>query len=74
MIDLWLEMHAQTHHNAQGVASGHFDVALTQEASMSEKPMWLSEGIRLKFEPDIVIVSPHVAMSGEKESTTGAFS
>ncbi len=29
MIDLWLEMHAQTHHNAQGVASGHFDVALT---------------------------------------------
>ena len=29
MIDLWLEMHAQTQHNAQGVASGHFDVALT---------------------------------------------
>ncbi|MCC6532382.1 MAG: histidine phosphatase family protein [Burkholderiales bacterium] len=29
MIELWLEMHAQTHHNAQGVASGHFDVALT---------------------------------------------
>jgi alpha-ribazole phosphatase/probable phosphoglycerate mutase len=29
MIDLWLEMHAQTHHNAQGVASGHYDVALT---------------------------------------------
>jgi broad specificity phosphatase PhoE len=29
MIDLWLEMHAQTHHNAQGVASGHHDVALT---------------------------------------------
>jgi len=29
MIDFWLEMHAQTHHNAQGVASGHFDVALT---------------------------------------------
>lgn len=29
MIDLWLEMHAQTHHNAQGIASGHYDVALT---------------------------------------------
>lgn len=29
MVDLWLEMHAQTHHNAQGLASGHFDVALT---------------------------------------------
>lgn len=29
MIDLWLEMHAQTHHNAQGVASGHIDVPLT---------------------------------------------
>ena len=31
MIDLWLEMHAQTHHNAQGIASGHYDVALTAE-------------------------------------------
>jgi 2,3-bisphosphoglycerate-dependent phosphoglycerate mutase len=29
MIDLWLEMHAQTEHNAQGLASGHYDVALT---------------------------------------------
>jgi broad specificity phosphatase PhoE len=29
MIDLWLEMHAQTHHNERGVASGHIDVALT---------------------------------------------
>jgi broad specificity phosphatase PhoE len=29
MVDIWLEMHAQTLHNAQGVASGHFDVALT---------------------------------------------
>ena len=29
MVDLWLEMHAQTYHNAQGLASGHFDVALT---------------------------------------------
>src|SRR5690606_11646843 len=29
MIDLWLEMHAQTQHNAAGVASGHIDVALT---------------------------------------------
>ena len=29
MIDLWLEMHAQTLHNVQGIASGHYDVALT---------------------------------------------
>ena len=29
MIDLWLEFHAQTHHNAAGLASGHYDVALT---------------------------------------------
>lgn len=31
MIDLWLEMHAQTEHNAHGVASGHYDVALTPD-------------------------------------------
>jgi alpha-ribazole phosphatase/probable phosphoglycerate mutase len=31
MIDLWLEMHAQTHHNVQGIASGHHDVDLTPE-------------------------------------------
>ena len=31
MIDIWLEMHAQTLHNAQGVASGHYDVALTAQ-------------------------------------------
>ena len=29
MVDIWLEMHAQTHHNAEGLASGHYDVALT---------------------------------------------
>jgi broad specificity phosphatase PhoE len=29
MIDLWLEMHALTLHNAQGLASGHIDVALS---------------------------------------------
>jgi len=29
MIDLWCEMHAQTYHNAAGLASGHYDVALT---------------------------------------------
>lgn len=29
MIDIWLEMHAQTEHNAAGVASGHYDVELT---------------------------------------------
>jgi len=29
MIEIWLEFHAQTHHNAAGVASGHYDVALT---------------------------------------------
>ncbi len=29
MIEIWLEFHAQTHHNAAGLASGHYDVALT---------------------------------------------
>jgi broad specificity phosphatase PhoE len=31
MIDLWLEMHAPTHHNVAGIASGHYDVALTPQ-------------------------------------------
>ena len=30
MIELWVELHAQTHHNAAGLASGHEDVALTE--------------------------------------------
>src|SRR4029453_15147839 len=30
MIDIWFEGHAQTYHNAAGVASGHYDVALTE--------------------------------------------
>jgi len=29
MIDFWFELHAQTHHNAAGIASGYDDVALT---------------------------------------------
>jgi broad specificity phosphatase PhoE len=29
MIEIWFETHAQTHHNAAGMASGHYDVALT---------------------------------------------
>jgi broad specificity phosphatase PhoE len=29
MIDIWFEYHAETHHNAAGLASGHYDVALT---------------------------------------------
>jgi broad specificity phosphatase PhoE len=29
MIDIWFEAHAQTYHNAAGIASGHYDVALT---------------------------------------------
>jgi broad specificity phosphatase PhoE len=29
MIEIWFEAHAQTHHNAAGIASGHDDVALT---------------------------------------------
>src|SRR6266571_3478643 len=29
MIDIWFEAHAQTYHNAAGLASGHYDVALT---------------------------------------------
>lgn len=30
MIDLWFEVHAQTYHNAADLASGHYDVALTE--------------------------------------------
>jgi broad specificity phosphatase PhoE len=29
MIDVWFEAHAETYHNAAGIASGHYDVALT---------------------------------------------
>ena len=29
MIDIWVQGHAQTFHNAAGLASGHFDVGLT---------------------------------------------
>jgi len=31
VIDLWCEVHAQTYHNAAGLASGHYDVALTEQ-------------------------------------------
>jgi broad specificity phosphatase PhoE len=31
MIEILFEGHAQTHHNAIGVASGHYDVALTDK-------------------------------------------
>lgn len=29
MIDIWVQGHAQTFHNVAGLASGHYDVALT---------------------------------------------
>jgi broad specificity phosphatase PhoE len=31
MIDLWCEVHAQTYHNAAGLASGHYDIELTEQ-------------------------------------------
>jgi broad specificity phosphatase PhoE len=31
MIDIWFEAHAQTYHNAASLASGHYDVALTDQ-------------------------------------------
>jgi broad specificity phosphatase PhoE len=31
VIDLWFEVHAQTYHNAANLASGHYDVALTEQ-------------------------------------------
>jgi broad specificity phosphatase PhoE len=31
MIDVWFEAHAQTYHNAASLASGHYDVALTEQ-------------------------------------------
>ena len=30
MIEILFEGHAQTHHNVMGVASGHYDIALTE--------------------------------------------
>lgn len=30
MIDIWCEVHTQTYHNAADLASGHYDVALTE--------------------------------------------
>lgn len=29
MIEIWVQGHAQTIHNVEGLASGHYDVALT---------------------------------------------
>jgi broad specificity phosphatase PhoE len=31
MIDIWFEAHAQTYYNAAGLASGHYDIALTAQ-------------------------------------------
>jgi broad specificity phosphatase PhoE len=30
-VEIWVEMHAQTHHNVAGLASGHYDVGLTDD-------------------------------------------
>ena len=32
VIGIWFEVHAQTDHNAAGLASGHDDVALTAQS------------------------------------------
>ena len=31
MIDIYFEVHAETYHNTAGLASGHYDVALTEQ-------------------------------------------
>ena len=38
MIDIWFEAHAQTYHNAAGLASGHYDVALTEQGRRTRRP------------------------------------
>jgi len=50
MIDLWLEMHAQTHDNARGVASGHFDVALTEQGRMQAQTVLRSRYAQQRFD------------------------
>lgn len=50
MIDIWLEMHAQTHHNAQGVASGHYDVALTSQGREQAQTVLRQRYARQRFD------------------------
>jgi alpha-ribazole phosphatase/probable phosphoglycerate mutase len=50
MIDLWLEMHAQTHDNARGVASGHLDVALTEDGRLHARTVLRSRYAQQRFD------------------------
>lgn len=50
MVDIWLEMHAQTVHNAAGVASGHCDVALTEYGRTQAQTILRSRYAQQRFD------------------------
>ena len=50
MIDIWLEMHAQTLHNAQGVASGHRDIALSAQGRSQAQTVLRSRYAHQRFD------------------------
>ena len=55
MIDLWCEMHAETYHNAAGLASGHYDVALTERGREHAQTVLRSRYAGQRF--DVVFTS-----------------
>src|SRR5215472_4788436 len=50
MIDIWFEAHAQTYHNAAGLASGHYDVALTKEGRQQAQTVLRARYAGLPFD------------------------
>ena len=55
MIDIWFEAHAQTYHNAAGLASGHYDVALTDDGRKQAQSVWRARYAGQHF--DVVFTS-----------------
>jgi len=55
MIDIWFEVHAQTDHNAAGLASGHYDVALTTHGRTQAQSVLRARYAHLHF--DVVFTS-----------------
>ena len=55
MIDIWFEVHAQTDHNAAGLASGHYDVALTAHGRTQAQSVLRTRYAHLPF--DVVFTS-----------------
>ena len=57
MIDLWVETHAETYHNAAGLASGHYDVALTAHGREQAQTVLRA---RYAAQPFDVVICSHV--------------